>query len=128
MAIKPTGQLDLDICQAPWIVEKVRADDAYAQNLYAAMCNMNWQYQDVWPLLKNETWSVTWRTAGAIVADIRGEGDYMDWYCSGRLGNPDNHGHTPRQYVGEGMVTDEIQDDLAQIGWKPVPYDDEDLV
>ena len=126
--IEPTGQMDMDICQARWIVEKVRADDAYAQNLYAAMCNMRWQYQDVWALLKDQLWSVSWRSAGSIVADLRGEGDYMDWYCSGSLGNPDNHGHTPGKYVGEGMVTDEIREDLAKIGWEPVPYKDEDLV
>ena len=116
--IEPTGQLDMDICQAKWIVEKVRNDDIYAQNLYAAMCNIRWQYQDVLPILKDQYWTVSWRTAGGIVADIRSEdGDYMDWYCSGSLGNPDNHGHTPRHYVSEGTVTEEIQHDLAAIGW-----------
>jgi len=107
----------MDMCQCRWLVEKVRGDDVYAQNLYAAMCNQTWQYQDVWTVLTDRTWSCSWRSAGAIVADIRGEGDYMDWYCSGSLGNPDNHGHTPRSFVGEGFVTDEIAWDLAQIGW-----------
>jgi hypothetical protein len=112
--------MDMDICQCPDLVAKVRTDDMYAQNLYAAMCNQEWQYQDVWTVLTDRTWSCSWRSAGAIVADIRGEGDYMDWYCSGSLGNPDNHGHTPRCYVDEGVVTDEIRWDLAQIGWHPV--------
>lgn len=121
--MEATGRLDLDICQCWWLTEKVRSDDAYAQNLYAAMCNQEWQYQDVWTVLSDKTWGCSWRTAGAIIADIRGEGDYMDWYCSGMTGNPDNHGHTPRQFVAEGCVTDEIRHDLAEIGWHPVDLD-----
>ena len=115
--MQPTGSMDMDMCQCQWLVEKVRSDDIYAQNLYAAMCNQEWQYQDVWTLLTGKTWSCTWRYAGGVVADIRGSGDYMEWYCSGSLGNPDNHGHTPRFYVGEGVVTEEIRWDLAEIWW-----------
>ena len=101
MAIEPTGQMDMDICQSRWIVEKVRADDVYAKKLYAAMCNIRWQYQDVMMILRDEWWTTSWRTAGSIIADIRGEGDYMDWYCSG----------------SEGHVDPEITADLADIGW-----------
>ena len=118
-SIEPTGRMDLDICQCPEIVAKVRASDTYAQNLYAAMCNQEWQYQDTWPLLKDERWSCTWRSAGRIVADIRGEGDYMDWYCSGMSAwNLDDDLHAG--YVAESVVTAEIQWDLGQIGWKPI--------
>ena len=120
----PTHSLDFDICQCAWLVEKIRNDKNYAQNLYAAMCNQDWQYQDVWGVLTNQTWGCSWRSAGGIIADIRGSGeDYQNWYCSGMTGNPDNHGHTPKQYVKEGTVTDEIQKDLAQIGWIPVSID-----
>ena len=101
MAIEPTGQMDMDICQCKWIVEKVRADDRYAKKLYGAMCNIRWQYQDIMPILKDKWWTVSWRSAGGIVADIRGEGDYLDWYCSGN----------------EGRVDPEIEEDLAAIGW-----------
>ena len=118
--MEATGHMDLDICQCWWLTEKVRADDVYAQNLYAAMCNQEWQYQDVWTVLTDRTWSCSWRTSGAIVADIRSKSDYMDWYCSGSLGNPDNHGHTPNRFVGEGYITDEIRHDLAEIGWVPM--------
>ena len=121
---EPTHHLDFDICQCHWLVEKVRNNKNYAQNLYAAMCNQRWQYQDVWGVLTNQTWSCSWRSAGGIIADIRGGGeDYLNWYCSGMTGNPDNHGHTPKQYVGEGTVTDEIREDLDQIGWIPVSTD-----
>lgn len=123
--MESTGQLDLDICRCDDLVRKVRDDEIYAQNLYAAMCNQSWQYQDVWTLLKNKTWSCSWRSAGSIIADIRGEGDYMDWYCSGMMrGHPDDEAvsyQSPQNYfVPEGTVTDEIRYDLNQIGWYPV--------
>jgi len=122
--MEPTGQMDMDICQVPWLVAKVRDSDIYAQNLYAAMCNQEWQYQDVWTVLINKTWSCSWRSAGGIVADIRGKGDYMDWYCSGMIkSHPDDdivHRGEEEQRVREGTITDEIRWDLAQIGWHPV--------
>lgn len=99
------------------LVAKVRYSDAYAQNLYAALCNMQWQRTEVWPLLKGQLWSVSWRVAGGYIADIRNEGDYLNWYCSG-IG-PENE-----SYVSEGTVTDEIAADLKSLGWIPVPYED----
>ena len=99
------------------LVKKVRNSDVYAQNLYAALCNMQWQRTEVWPLLKGELWGLTWRSAGGSVADIRDEGDYLTWYCSGIGDKPDG-------YVGEGTVTDEIAADLKSLGWIPVPYED----
>ncbi len=30
-------------------------------------------------------------------------------------------------YVPEGVVTEEIELDLNKLGWRPVPYSDEDL-
>jgi len=107
----PTHDMALDMELTPWLVAKVRASQNYAQNLYAAMCNQAWQEQAVWPILKDETWSCTWRTAGGIVARLRGEGDYMSWYCSG-IGAQDG-------WVGEGHITDQIREDLARLGWRP---------
>jgi hypothetical protein len=126
---KPTHSLEYDMHLTPWFVGKVRASKCYAQNLYAAMCNMQWQEQDVMPILKNELWSCTWRSAGGIVADLEGQGgDYMDWYCSG-IGDetPDtNRWHDrPKKYVREGTVTDEIREDLAKIGWIPVEWEED---
>ena len=109
--------LEYDLRTTAWILAKVK-DDRYAQNLYAAMCNILWQRTDVFPILKDEFWHCSWRYAGGIVADMRGEGDYIDWYCSGigsGLGNGDEDGS--KGYVPEGTVTEEIQADLAALGW-----------
>lgn len=119
--------MQADMLAADWFVSKVQTSDAYAQNLYAAMCNMQWQRREVWPVLKDDVWSVTWRTAGGIVAELQGKGDYLTWYCSGMgegLGNGDPDGI--KGYVAESQVTDEIREDLAKLGWHPVPYDEDD--
>jgi len=132
------NNMEYDMRTADWMVAKVRASEAYAQNLYAAMCNQDFQKNDVWPLLKNETWSVSWRYAGGIVADMRGEGDYMDWYCSGIQGELSeqelaemtveqiNRHHWYKQnFVGESVITDEIRKDFFKLGWIQV-YNDDD--
>lgn len=117
--------LERDMKDAKWFVDKVRASETYAQNLYAALCNNAFQKAEVMPILKDEAWSCTWRYAGGIVADIRCEGNYMDWYCSGIRGTPDLEG-TVTGFVGESHVTDEIRADLKQLGWVVLEdyYDD----
>jgi len=120
--------LEYDLRSTDWILAKVRASDAYAQNLYAAMCNMEWQRLDVMPILQDQRWGCSWRYAGGIIADMRESGDYIDWYCSGigsaeqgfGLGKASGEG-----YVAEGVVTEEIEADLKQLGWQPVEYRDE---
>ena len=100
--------MEYDLLTTDWILEKVRADEAYAQNLYAAMCNNGFIKLDVIPILKQEEWSASWRYAGGLVAEIRNKGeDYMDFYCSGN----------------EGHVTSEITHDLLNLGWVVKPYE-----
>lgn len=98
------SDLEYILLNTDWILAKVRDSDVYAQCLYAALCNNEFQRQAVWPLLKGETWSCSWRYAGGIIADMQEKGDYMDWYCSG----------------GEGMVDEEIREDLFKLGWRVV--------
>jgi hypothetical protein len=120
------GNLEYDLRTCNPILEKVRSSDTYAQNLYAAMCNMQFQKLDVMPILKNELWSCSWRHAGGIIANMRMHGDYIDWYCSGigdGLGNGDFDG--TKGYVSEGTVTDEVKEDLKQLGWVLVEWDNE---
>ena len=75
--------LEWDLRTTDWILAKARARKSYAQNLYAAMCNNEFQRIDVWPILTDKRWSCSWRYAGGIIAHMREEGDYIDWYCSG---------------------------------------------
>lgn len=119
--------LERDLQSSKMILAKVQTD-RYAQNLYAAMCNMRWQKSDVWPVLKDELWSCTWRSSGGLVARLQGQGDYLTWYCSGIFGSDWGDGKDEIEgYVPEGTVTDEIKVDLAALGWRPVPWNDEEL-
>ena len=113
--------MEYDLRSTKWICDKVKASESYAQNLYAAMCNMQFVKNAVWPLLRDQRWSASWRHAGGIVADMREEGDYIDWYCSGI----NEAGADPKGSVPESTITDEIRADLFQLGWIPKEWDDE---
>jgi len=101
MDAKPDLEQDLYHCS--WMPRRVEHDD-YAQLLYAALCNNRFQKVEVWPVLRGDTWSCTWRSAGSIVAELRGEGDYMDWYLTGN----------------EGVIADIIAADLEKLGWQVI--------
>lgn len=126
------NSMEYDLLTTDWILEKVRANDVYAQNLYAAMCNMRFVRRELFPYLRQDPtrdlWSCSWRYAGGIIADMQQKGDYIDWYCSGISGGdePDvySEGHDLKRksYVPEGIVTEEIEKDLLELGWIPVPW------
>jgi hypothetical protein len=126
------NNLEWDLRTTDWVVEKCRSD-RYAQNLYAALCNMRWQRHEVLPVLKDEYWSCSWRSAGGIVADMLQKGDYIDWYCSGMggLSGYDEDSETFEQwqartkYVSEATVTEEIRADFQKLGWIPSEWPDD---
>lgn len=111
--------LERDILSSDVIKQKCTKYEEYAQNLYAALCNNRFQKNDIWPILKDDIWSCSWRYAGGLIADIRGEGDYLDWYCSGIINESGIaiQSKNDRRHVQESVVTDEIQQDLFDIGW-----------
>ena len=115
--------LEYDLRSTEWIVGKARASDSYAQNIYAALCNNDFIKREMWPILKDQRWSCSWRYAGGIVADMQGKGDYIDWYCSGMggLATYDEEGGVAymkkMEYVPEGTITEEIENDLFKLGW-----------
>jgi len=133
------NNMEWDLVTTDWILEKVRGSEAYSQNLYAALCNNGFIKLDVIPVLKGEEWGCSWRYAGGIVADMRQEGDYIDWYCSGirDIGvyapAKEDEEFTEEQlarleitkkYVPEGCITDEIRNDLQRLGWAVAPGGD----
>lgn len=127
------NNLEYDLRSTKWICDKAKAREEYAQHIYAALCNQDWQKNDVWPLLKGQTYSCSWRYAGGIVADMIEQGDYIDWYCSGikggagdedlaKLSDEDREKYhwMDKHFVSEGYVTDEIREDFFKLGWIPV--------
>lgn len=123
--------MEYDLRSNTWICDKVKSDDVYAQNLYAAMCNNDFQRNDMIPILKDQKWHCSWRHAGGIIADMQEQGDYIDWYCSGirntapieqsawdDLTLEEQQRYKEQEaYVAESVVTDEIRSDLKKLGW-----------
>lgn len=132
------NSLEYDLLTTDWILEKVRAKDSYAQNLYAAMCNMRFVRKELFPYLRQDPdkdlVSYSWRYAGGIIADMRQEGDYIDWYCSGIGGQVADYESTETDeqwrartgYVPESVITEEVEEDLLKLGWIPVPRNDDE--
>jgi hypothetical protein len=108
------NNLEYDLRSSVELCQKVKDNQMYAQNLYAALCNNEFQKLEVIPILKEERWSCSWRYAGGIIADMNEKGDYIDWYCSGISDNYDNG------RVSESTVTDEVRKDLLKLGWKVI--------
>lgn len=88
--------LEHDLAASPEIARRVRSD-VFAQLLYAALCNTEWRQGAT-----GEPWSCSWRAAGGLVAHLRGEGSYLDWYCSG----------------AEGLVDEGVLAAIEGVGWK----------
>lgn len=107
MGYKRTSRhLDEELFSDPE-VRRLVLDKAWAHKLYSALCNTEWQPTDVLDILKENTWSASWRSVGGIVADLRREGGYLDWYCSGY----------------EGYVHSDIRKELLRLGWVCVDED-----
>jgi hypothetical protein len=115
------NNLEYDLRSTDWILEKARASESYSQNLYAAMCNNMFKNKN------GKKWFCSWRYAGGIVADMRQEGDYIDWYCSGirdvSYDEEENESWDGRSFVSESTVTDEIKEDLRKLGWEVIEYE-----
>jgi hypothetical protein len=129
--------MEYDLRSTKWICDKAKANEYYAQNLYAAICNNDFVKNDVWPILTDKRWSASWRSAGGIVANMVESGDYIDWYCSGIRNElseeefqtmtseeQERYFYYKNNFVSESHVTNEIREDLLKLGW--IVVDDPD--
>lgn len=104
----------MDLYRNESLCDHVKHDFVFAQNLYAALCNMRWKHEDEQD--PERLWSCSWRYAGDVIATIREEGNYMDWYCSGSMDNDEG-------FVNEGVLVPMVIDALKEMGWTPVKWD-----
>lgn len=77
--------------------ERIRADGAEAVAMWSALANVEWHHAG------GGVVSYSFRSAGDLVAWLREDGDYLDWYCSGE----------------PGLVSVAIAETLAMQGWTP---------
>lgn len=75
--------------------DKIKNDDSFCKRLYSSITNIRW-------INKGIVFDCSFRYAGAIIADIRGSGNYMDWYLDGETAS----------------IDDEIYSELNKLGWK----------
>lgn len=75
--------------------ERVRDDGAFGVDLWCALAGVEWRNQ------QGETVCYSHLSAGDVVAWVREEGSYLDWYASDE----------------PGEVADWIRDALADAGW-----------
>ena len=90
--------LEYELRTSDYIHDKCLASEQYCMDLYAALCNNDF-------IKDGKECGYTWRTAGGIIANILETGDYINWYLSG----------------GEGIVTDEVREDIKKLGWEIRP-------
>lgn len=58
----------------------IRKQTVVAEQVWSALANIVWRHGN-----KHEV-SYSFRDAGDLIAEIRGEGDYLDWYCCAEAG------------------------------------------
>ena len=96
----PAPNLERDLAASHRIRALARSP-VFATLLYGALCDTVWRHAT------GAVWLCGWRHAGGIVATLRGEGSYVDWYCSG----------------GEGLVDEQVMTELNALGWQLVESD-----
>jgi len=87
-------ELSLDLL----LGERIRSSQDFSAATWGSLSNVAWRHPDHGEI------SYSFRAAGDLVAAIRREGDYMDWYCSS----------------ASGVVCPAMKEAMAQHGWMPV--------
>ena len=88
------------------LFDQINSDYEFAQEVYAALCNMRWRKIND----PTQVYSCSWRYAGGLIAEMRGMTDSMDYcefYCSGN----------------EGHVSERVEVELGKLGWEQLPWE-----
>jgi hypothetical protein len=79
----------------------LRESEECSAQFWSALANVGWFHESA----PDEEVGYSFRAAGGLIAQIRAEGDYLDWYCCG----PD------------GIVAPWISEAMATKGWRAQP-------
>ncbi|WP_336972999.1 hypothetical protein [Sphingobium aromaticiconvertens] len=80
MTHRPRKQFEAAVDRA--VGDRVRFDGACGADLWSALTNVDWHGPD------GQIVSYSFRTAGDLVAWVREEGDYIEWFCGDEPGCP----------------------------------------
>jgi hypothetical protein len=85
-------------------ISDIRDNNDFCVEMWGALANVEWHH------VKEPYGRVSYsfRFAGSLIANIRGDGDYMDWYCSGP----------------SGVISEKIRRTLKKHGWLGDPTSD----
>lgn len=79
--------------------DRIRADENVGRAVWEMIAGVDWVHAN------GDTALYTWRSAGDILAAIRGNGNYMDWYG---------------EHCVQGQsITEEVKTAMATQGWSP---------
>ena len=81
--------------------DQIRADKQVGVALWSALANVDWYHPE-----SGDTASYSFRAAGDLIASVVGEGDYMEWYCSGPYAEVS--GVIGRTMKKEGWIYDDV--------------------
>ena len=79
----------------------IRGREEYASATWGSLANVIWVHGE-----GGET-SYSFRCAGSLIAEIRGGGHYMDWYCTAPF----------------GVLHPHVEDMMSKEGWSWKLYD-----
>ena len=93
---EPERRLESDLSA---LANRLRIDDAFAGELYCALCNSDWLHDD------GTEWCGSWRYSAGLVAALRDLSEcYLDFYCSSTQ--------------AEGTISERVASALAELGWR----------
>lgn len=98
----PEPSLERDLVASVRILNRCRSV-LFARLLYEALCRTEWIHQ-----ASGTRWWTGGRSAGDLVARLRGEGSYLDWYGS----------------EGEGQVDEVVLAEIEVVGWRLLAVDE----
>ena len=79
--------------------EKLKENNEFGVDLWTSLANVSWFNKAD---KENTDCGLSFRGAGGMIAEMLGEGDYMDWYCCGV----------------DGVVSEYIATEMATRGWR----------
>lgn len=88
--------IDFELILIKYFKDRMIEDHELCKNIWSALANVTWYNPEA-----HIEVSYSFRAAGGLIAEIIGQGDYMEWYCSGPY----------------ATISDEIRRVMKKEGW-----------